>query len=118
MAWTCITPSRLSSLIGQQASPGWMHQPNRSATSSPPLEGSNLDDEHDPEGATIAFEREQLTALRRQACDRIVEIDEALQRLAAGTYGMCEQCGAVIPDERLAIRPAARTCVRCAGRSR
>ena len=81
-------------------------------------EGSNLDDEHDPEGATIAFEREQLTALRRQACDRIVEIDEALQRLAAGTYGMCEQCGAVIPDERLAIRPAARTCVRCAGRSR
>jgi DnaK suppressor protein len=81
-------------------------------------ESSNLDDEHDPEGATIAFERAQISALRQQARDRLAEIDDALHRLDAGTYGRCEQCGSVIPDVRLAARPASRDCVGCAGRHR
>lgn len=79
-------------------------------------EGSNLDDEHDPEGTTIAFEREQLAALRDQTQQRIAEIDHALERLAAGGYGRCESCGATIPAERLAARPAVRLCVNCAAR--
>lgn len=75
---------------------------------------SNADDEHDPEGATIAFERSQVDALIRQAEAHLAEIDAAYDRLAAGRYGVCEVCGAAIPLERLGARPTARTCVRCA----
>jgi DnaK suppressor protein len=55
---------------------------------------SNADDEHDPEGATIGFERAQLTALLAAARARITEVDDALTRVDAGTYGVCENCGA------------------------
>ena len=75
---------------------------------------SNADDEHDPEGATIAFERQQVDALVRQAEQRLAEIDAAVSRLADSSYGRCERCGGPIPPERLAVRPAARTCVPCA----
>jgi DnaK suppressor protein len=77
---------------------------------------SNADDEHDPEGATIAFERAQLTATLDATRRRIADLDDALGRLAAGTYGVCERCGQPIPAERLAARPSARRCVPCAGR--
>ena len=75
---------------------------------------SNADDEHDPEGSTIAFERSQVDALVQQAERHLAEIDEAVERLADGTYGVCERCGEQIPDERLEVRPTARTCVACA----
>jgi RNA polymerase-binding transcription factor len=75
---------------------------------------SNADDEHDPEGATIAFERAQLTAVLEATRRRRDDLDDALRRLAAGSYGVCESCGETIPAERLAARPSARTCVTCA----
>lgn len=75
---------------------------------------ANTDDEHDPEGATIAFERAQTLSLRERATARLAELDAALARLDAGTYGRCETCGEAIAAGRLAARPAARTCIRCA----
>ncbi|WP_101523261.1 TraR/DksA family transcriptional regulator [Nocardioides houyundeii] len=75
---------------------------------------TNADDEHDPEGATIAFERSQVDALVGQARRQLKEIEAAEERLAAGTYGVCEVCGARVPDARLEARPTARTCVSCA----
>ena len=75
---------------------------------------SNADDEHDPEGATIGFERAQLTALLAAARERIAEVDDALRRVDAGSYGACERCGRPIGDERLAARPFARWCMACA----
>ena len=75
---------------------------------------SNADDEHDPEGATIGFERAQLAALLAAARERIAEVDEALRRVDGGTYGACERCGRPIGDERLAVRPFARLCMACA----
>jgi DnaK suppressor protein len=75
---------------------------------------SNADDEHDPEGATIAFERSQLNALVQQARDHVAEIDEAIARLTARTYGVCQGCGQPIGAGRLAARPVARTCIACA----
>jgi RNA polymerase-binding protein DksA len=72
------------------------------------------DDEHDPEGATLAFERQHTAALRAQALDQIAKIDAAIDRLDAGAYGICVRCGQPIGEERLAARPAAATCVRCA----
>lgn len=78
---------------------------------------SNADDEHDPEGATIAFERSQIGALARQVRSSLEEIDAALARLESGDYGVCERCGSPIPDARLEARPTARTCVPCASRA-
>jgi len=78
---------------------------------------SNADDEHDPEGATIAFERSQVGALVLQVQRHIVEIDAALTRLDAGTYGTCEECGGAISEGRLAARPVARACIGCAAAS-
>jgi RNA polymerase-binding transcription factor DksA len=75
---------------------------------------SNADDEHDPEGATVGFERAQLTALLAAARDRITEVDAALHRLDAATYGTCERCGRPIAPDRLAARPFARYCITCA----
>ncbi|MEV8514614.1 TraR/DksA C4-type zinc finger protein [Dactylosporangium sp. NPDC051484] len=75
---------------------------------------SNADDEHDPEGSTIAYERAQLTAVLDAARRRVADLDDALARLEAGNYGACERCGRSIPAERLAARPSARTCVTCA----
>ncbi|GAA0523132.1 hypothetical protein Ade02nite_96520 [Paractinoplanes deccanensis] len=75
---------------------------------------SNADDEHDPEGATIGFERAQLTALLAAARERIAEVGDALRRLDEGTYGACERCGKPIGGERLEVRPFARRCMACA----
>jgi RNA polymerase-binding transcription factor DksA len=75
---------------------------------------SNADDEHDPEGTTIGFERAQLTALLAAARERIAEVDDALRRVEAGTYGACEGCGQPIAEERLVARPFARCCMACA----
>jgi RNA polymerase-binding transcription factor DksA len=75
---------------------------------------SNADDEHDPEGATIAFERSQVSALLRQARARLEDLDRALDQLSEGAYGVCERCGDPIAPDRLAARPAARTCITCA----
>ena len=75
---------------------------------------SNADDEHDPEGATIAFERQQLVALLDQARRRLTDVDAALERVAAGEYGRCEVCARPIAPARLRARPTARTCVGCA----
>jgi DnaK suppressor protein len=75
---------------------------------------AGTDDEHDPEGATVAFERQHAAALLGQARQQLAQIDAALRKVAAGGYGRCETCGQPIGTERLAARPAATTCIRCA----
>jgi len=76
---------------------------------------SNADDEHDPEGATIAFERQQLAALTSQLLRTRDDLRAALEDGA--TYGSCGSCGGSIGAERLAARPSARTCIGCASRA-
>jgi DnaK suppressor protein len=77
---------------------------------------AGTDDEHDPEGATLAFERQHAAALLQAARDRVTAIDAALERVRAGQYGVCARCGQPIGEDRLAARPAALTCIRCAAR--
>jgi DnaK suppressor protein len=72
------------------------------------------DDEHDPEGATVAFERQHVAALLDRARAHLEAIDTALRKVEAGSYEICDVCGRPIGAERLAARPAALTCVRCA----
>ena len=80
------------------------------------IEGSRWttdDDEHDPEGSTIAFERAKIAALITDTESDMREIDAAQSRLGAGSYGSCERCGGEIPPIRLEALPAARRCVQC-----
>ncbi|WP_407319607.1 TraR/DksA C4-type zinc finger protein [Isoptericola halotolerans] len=75
------------------------------------VRGENVDDEHDPEGATLAWERQQAAALAAEAAVERDELRAALDRVGAGTYGFCEVCGRAIPAGRLEVRPAATRCV-------
>ncbi len=79
------------------------------------VDGSGgTDDEHDPEGATIAFERQHVAALVSQAREDLAQIDAAMRRLAQGRYGICDRCGRPIAAARLAARPVTTTCITCA----
>jgi RNA polymerase-binding transcription factor DksA len=75
---------------------------------------ATADDEHDPEGATLSGEWSRLAGLSDAALRELAEIDGALERISSGGYGVCERCGAPIPDGRLLARPTATRCVTCA----
>lgn len=77
-------------------------------------EGSNDDDEHDPEGVTLSSEWSRLTGLAEAAASELQQVDDAVARMDAGTYGVCANCGRPIPAERLEVRPFAMYCVACA----
>lgn len=76
------------------------------------------DDEHDPEGVTIAFERAQLQGLLAGARRDLAALDRAAERVREGTYGACLHCGSPIPAARLEALPAAETCIACSGTRR
>ncbi|MFI8263808.1 TraR/DksA family transcriptional regulator [Streptomyces sp. NPDC085665] len=73
-----------------------------------------VDDEHDPEGSSTAFERAHVASLLSRAAEHLEEVDRALDRLERGVYGWCEGCGRRISAARLEARPEAAACVRCA----
>jgi DnaK suppressor protein len=75
---------------------------------------ANSDDEHDPEGATVAFERAQLSSLLDEARATLVAIETAAAKLRDGRYGECERCGHPISEERLLALPSTRNCFSCA----
>jgi len=77
--------------------------------------GSNSDDEHDPEGSTIAFERAQVSSLIQRALAAESAAVVALARWESGTYGRCESCDAPIGKQRLLARPATTRCIDHAG---
>lgn len=68
------------------------------------------------EGDTVAVEREVLGRLSQGQQTSLAEVQAALRRLEAGTFGACTGCGQDIPDARLEARPKASTCVSCAGK--
>jgi DnaK suppressor protein len=70
-------------------------------------------DEEGGEGGTSNVDRELDLVLSAQALAAIGEIDRALRKLDAGTYGVCEQCGNPIPQARLKALPYAALCVSC-----
>jgi RNA polymerase-binding transcription factor DksA len=72
------------------------------------------DDEHDPEGHTIAWERQQVAALLAAAHAHLEALDLAIRRVEGGDYGRCEACGTPIPEDRLEAVPTTSRCVACA----
>ena len=75
----------------------------------------NGDDEHDPEGSTVAFERARPGALSAGARASIDDLDRALARLDDGTYGWCARCGEHTTPDRSAALPAVELCAACVG---
>ena len=72
------------------------------------------DDEHDPEGVPLSAEWSRLSGLLDGAREELQQVDAALARMDAGSYGFCTNCGRRIPIERLRVRPFAELCVPCA----
>lgn len=61
--------------------------------------------------AQVGDERAEAVQFRAELDD----VESALERLDAGTYGTCQVCGVELPDEELEHRPQARSCARHAG---
>lgn len=72
------------------------------------------DDEHDPEGPTIAYQRAQVAALLAAAREQLAELHHAAQRLHEPDAGSCARCGQPIGYDRLLARPSTTSCVECA----
>lgn len=68
---------------------------------------------HIADQGTENFQREFASQLRSIESQSLREIDDALARIAAGTYGLCERCGEPIPIARLEVIPYARLCMKC-----
>ncbi len=67
---------------------------------------------HPAEDATELFLRQRNLAVSGDLQQELQDVEHALERIEAGTYGMCEVCGEPIPPERLEARPAATLCIR------
>jgi len=72
----------------------------------------NIGDDED-ENASEVEEYTDNLALEATLEKQLKEIAEALEKIEAGNYGKCENCGADIPIERLRAYPAAKTCFNC-----
>ncbi|MFM8458469.1 MAG: TraR/DksA family transcriptional regulator [Chthoniobacterales bacterium] len=68
---------------------------------------------HQADAGSDAYDRDFALNLLSQEQDALFEIDEALKRIARGTYGTCEMSGKAIPKARLEARPFARFTVEC-----
>jgi DnaK suppressor protein len=64
------------------------------------------------EAANI-YNKQILLSLTENERVRLQEVDEALDRIENGTYGICEECGGAISPKRLEVRPVAKYCVPC-----
>ncbi len=65
------------------------------------------------EGADEASELEKRLALRRRLEESLNEVEHALQKYEAGTYGLCDSCGQLIEEARLEAIPQASLCMKC-----
>jgi RNA polymerase-binding transcription factor DksA len=75
-------------------------------------------DENFADSGQVTAERGEVEALSGQLAETLQDIEDALAKFDAGTYGACESCGQPIPEARLEAMPAARLCISCASKRR
>jgi RNA polymerase-binding transcription factor DksA len=71
-------------------------------------------DENFADSGQVTAERGEVEALSGSLSETLQDIEDALAKFDAGTYGECESCGKPIPEARLEAMPAARVCIDCA----
>ena len=73
-------------------------------------------DENFADSGQVAAEQGETRVLVNQLQDSLNDVERALAKMDAGTYGACERCGTEIAEARLEAMPATRWCSGCAGR--
>ena len=68
------------------------------------------------DSSQVTAERGEAETLAGQLREQLAEVEAAIERLAQGTYGLCERCGQPISPARLEAMPTARRCIPCASR--
>jgi DnaK suppressor protein len=84
------------------------------------LTESSSDRSPDPgnaEASSMKLEYAKELSIEQNTLDLLRKVDRALERVEAGTYGLCESCGNAIPVERLDVLPYSTLCVECASRN-
>lgn len=74
-------------------------------------EEPTFQDNHPADIATATFDREMASTLEENSTHVLTEIDAALARIEAGTYGTCTKCGKPVGQERLEALPWATLCI-------
>ncbi|MBE0476529.1 MAG: TraR/DksA C4-type zinc finger protein [Coriobacteriia bacterium] len=77
------------------------------------MSGENNYRDHMADQGTATFSRELDLTLEDNARKMLAEVEQALERLANGDYGLCRRCGEAIALERLKAMPSAELCVPC-----
>ncbi len=81
------------------------------------LGGANLTyDSNFADSSQVTAERGEVEALGAKLRETLDDVERALAKLDAGTYGTCEDCGQPIDPLRLEAKPAARYCINCAAK--
>jgi len=75
--------------------------------------GENVYRDHMADQGSATFERELDMTLEANERAELVEVRAALERMSAGTYGVCVNCGVEIPEGRLEAAPTASLCMTC-----
>jgi DnaK suppressor protein len=83
-------------------------------TAAPDATGNIVVGKRVGDGTSLAVERLTQVAAHEQMLVQSEEVQRALDKLDEGTYGVCDGCGATIPEGRLEIHPWAVRCVACA----
>ena len=68
---------------------------------------------HTADQGTENYQREMASRFKTLETDTLRQIEDALQRIACGTFGVCLSCGGPVPKARLDVVPHARFCVKC-----
>ena len=68
---------------------------------------------HAADQGTENYRREMASRFKTIETDTLRQIEDALKRIAAGTYGICVSCGGRVPKARLEVVPHARLCMKC-----
>ena len=77
-----------------------------------PISGREcIPDENDL--ASELIERDLHIALKGRDRSRLKSLNDAIERIEKGTYGICERCGPTIPEKRLELNPVASCCIEC-----
>ena len=96
-----------------EAAIAYLHEETPGSMEDQVEEEFGTSDNHPADAATVTLDREVDYTLQENSEQVLKEIDDALQRIEAGTFGTCRTCGKPIAPERLEAMPWATRCVGC-----